>query len=92
VELILEQLASEEYHIAFLQLDSATFLKSKGIHECFKGSVWDELVEFSSLWPMCHICILIGNVNAYMLILIFHKSKGIHRCSGGSVWDVVSRV
>jgi hypothetical protein len=63
VELILEQLAIEEYHNAFLQPDSATIHKSKGIHECFEGSVWDELVEFSSLWPMCNISILIGNVN-----------------------------
>jgi len=41
VEWILEQLASEEYQYAFLQPDSATFHKIKGIHECFEGIVWD---------------------------------------------------
>ena len=38
---IFEQLAGEEYHYAFLQLDSATFHKAKAFMNAFEGSVLD---------------------------------------------------
>jgi len=39
------------------------FIKSKASMNALREVSRMELVEFSSLWPVCNICILIGNVN-----------------------------
>jgi hypothetical protein len=53
------------------------FMKVKASMNALSEVSGMELVDFSSLWPMCNICTLIGNinhtyVNFVIILLVIH--------------------